>query len=171
MYQITIQDLTEISTRLRFQSRDPIVRQVLVKTERWGVENAYTRAVTIFETFLKKLNEEIFRVSGKPPKKLPRPNLFQNVDDIQKWFINNHGTDLFISLSLEDERLLRSIISKRHVITHNNGIIDDAFIVRTGEYSGKQGKPVELSENEILQSIQVVQHLIEVAKEAFVSLR
>jgi hypothetical protein len=153
---------------LNFQSSDPIVRQVLAKTERWSLENAYIRVVTILETFLKKLNEEVFRISGKPYQKLTRKNLFQNVDDAQDWFANIHGTDLFTTLSPEDVRLLKSIASKRHVITHNGGFIDDTYITKMGEDSGKKGDPVEVSENEILQSIQVVHRLIEVAKKTFI---
>ncbi len=168
LYQIAVWELAEISTQLIFQSSDPIVRQVLAKTERWSLENGYIRVVTILETFLKKLNEEAFRVSGNPYQKLTRPNLFQNVDGIQDWFISIHGADLFTTLSPEDVRLLKSIASKRHVITHNGGFIDDTYITKMGEDSGKKGDPVEVSENEILQSIQVVHRLIEVAKEAFI---
>lgn len=171
LYQIAITELTELSTQLSFQSRDPIIRQVLAQTERWSLENAFIRVVTLLETFLKKLNEEAFRISEKPHQKLPRKNLFQNVDEIQRWFLSIHGTDLFTTLLPEEVHLLKSIISKRHVITHNGGLIDDAYITQMNEDPEKKGKPVDVSENEILQAVNIEHRLIEIAKNAFLQLR
>jgi len=165
LYKLAENGLFELTQNLNQISQDPIIRQVLADTEQWRIENSYTRVVTIFETFFKYLNTEAFRVSAQPIQNLSRRNLFQNIDDTQSWFLNKHQSDIFCALSPEYVNLLKAVVNKRHVITHNAGLIDGPYVRRMNIDPDQIGQPAPLNKNEILQAIHILHQVIETCRE------
>ncbi len=166
-YKLAEINLSGISQNIKHKSKDPIVRQVLLDTEQWRIEDSYTRLVTTFESFFKNLNIEAFRVLEQTIQNLSRRNLFQNIDDTRAWFLNKHQRDIFCTLSLENIDLLKAVVNKRHVIAHNAGLIDGPYVRRMNIEPDQIGKPVPVRESEILQAIQILHQVIETSREMF----
>jgi hypothetical protein len=176
-YQVSAQRLTEIRDDLT--PSDPILRNMLRQLEERRTQNAYKDTITQFETFHKRLNEYLFSKAGRQLEKPKPPNLFQNIEGTQSWFrdSNRHNCDTLAGIDQANQRGLRLVAAKRHVLTHNGGLIDrkyvDAKVIIDGidpktlsdeEIARQLGQPVPVEKSEILRAIQTVLDLIEHAR-------
>jgi Zn ribbon nucleic-acid-binding protein len=94
-------------------------------------EDACENVVTVFETFLKELNQRNLSRATDPAKKM-QGNVFQRLNDAATWYQDQYGFDLFAPLGTNDVDKLKMLFAKRHLLTHNLGIIDAKFISQYG---------------------------------------
>lgn len=83
--------------------------------------------------------------SFKFPEK-PR-NLFQNLDELSKVFINNFQVDL--SKEVKDFEFIKLMFQVRHIFEHNMGVIDIDFIKKIPSLSHLAGRKYSLNITEI----------------------
>ncbi len=89
--------------------------------------NAYEDAVTLFEGFLRRLYEyglktrrnaaDVSSLVGK------LRNSFQRLDDADAIIQRDLGLDLFCELMVADRERLSAVFCKRHILTHNLGLV------------------------------------------------
>ena len=167
LFQAIAMELDSLIEQVSLGVDDPIARRFLSATEHSRVEGAYLKIVTCFETFYRRLNDLAFIHSGLPVKCPPRRNQFQNITATREWFAENHKLDPWESLEGHEIHRLNIVFQKRHVITHNGGIQDSAFIRNTGLREENIGKPVEISRSEILKAINQLGRIVQIARRDF----
>jgi hypothetical protein len=122
------------------------------------LENALEDTVSIFEAVLRTLARRWLVASGKSTKDIERVfskrigNRFQNVEKSDALCAEIMGQSLFGGVEPNEIDRLRSTFEKRHLITHNLGIVDRKYLekVRTIE---REGREVWVNTSEIEHAI------------------
>jgi hypothetical protein len=126
------------------------------------LENALEDAVSIFESVLRVMTRRSKEKQGLTFadienlfKKTIR-NGFQNIGFAEEYFRSDLKVELFAPLSEGQLKKLKHTFEKRHPITHNLGIMDQAYLkkVQTAE---AEGRDVKLSNQEIADAIGSIQ--------------
>jgi hypothetical protein len=124
------------------------------------IENAYEDLVTTFETFCKELDRLLLPKAANPEKK-KHGNIFQRLNDAHDWFQKQYNFDLSGTVKTAEIDQLRLVFSKRHLLAHNMGIIDQRYIDQNDLSDNILGHKVEVSENEIEQAVEIVQKIFQ----------
>jgi hypothetical protein len=93
--------------------------------ERFAVD-AIESTVSLFEIFAREQFAQ--RVSGAQEHTKIRGNVFQRLDDTAALFSEHAGVDLVELAGDERWQRLKRTFARRHVLTHNGGIVDDKFL-------------------------------------------
>lgn len=80
-------------------------------------------------------------------------NRFQNIERGTDAF-SEFGIDPYSALAEPDRIRLGLALAKRHVVTHNQGMVDAAFVRHTG--TGSVGRPVQISPAEIRDATELI---------------
>jgi DNA-directed RNA polymerase subunit RPC12/RpoP len=129
--------------------------------------NALEDVVSLFEGFLKHLYRYAIR------KKLPKEESdkliqkikvnFQRLAGAEEFFKRDFDVDLFKNISTADRELLELSFSKRHVLTHNLGLVDEKYLDKISGWE-RAGAELSLEAQEVLRSLEmavnVVKHAI-----------
>ncbi|MBA2638326.1 MAG: hypothetical protein H0U79_08950 [Solirubrobacterales bacterium] len=95
--------------------------------ERFAVD-AIESVVSLFEMFAREQFE--LRVQDARQHTAGKGNVFQRLDDTASLFAEHTQIEL-ISLAGEDRwQRLKRAFARRHVLTHNGGIVDERFLVQ-----------------------------------------
>jgi hypothetical protein len=87
--------------------------------------------VSALETYLKATFND--RVAGAESLTARRGNIFQRLDDTNELFRDHLGVDLARALGADWGRL-RMLYGIRHLLTHNNGVVDDRHLKRFPDF-------------------------------------
>lgn len=98
--------------------------------------------------------------------KTVRVNDFQIVDKGNKLFEEACGSGYCAWLITDEIELLSLMFQKRHLYEHNGGIVDDAYIKKSGDLAFKQGQRMVIKESEVLTFIKTIKKLAEGIKQA-----
>lgn len=93
--------------------------------ERFAVD-AIESTVSLFEIFAREQFAQ--RVSGAQEHTKGKGNVFQRLDDTAALFSEHAGVDLVELAGDERWQRLKRTFARRHVLTHNGGIVDDKFL-------------------------------------------
>ena len=93
--------------------------------ERFAVD-AIESTVSLFEIFAREQFAQ--RVSGAQEHTKGKGNVFQRLDDTAELFSEHAGVDLVELAGDERWQRLKRTFARRHVLTHNDGIVDDKFL-------------------------------------------
>lgn len=125
--------------------------------------NALQDVVSIFEGFLKQTYRYAVR---RHESKVEAEKLFQKIkvnfqrlSGAEEFFRRDFGLEIFSAISAEDRDLLELFFSKRHVLTHNLGLIDEKYKdqVRAWERTGSE---VPLTADEVVQALALVTRVV-----------
>lgn len=123
--------------------------------------NAHEDVLTALETYLKatfrfilqrRRTERLAQIDGG------LQNAFQNLDRGKKLFVDELGFDPFARLTEEEHAVLRGHISKRHVVGHNLGMVDEKY-ARTARKE-PPGQIVHLVADEIRAFAELAQRIV-----------
>ncbi len=123
------------------------------------IGNALEDLVSLFEGFLKHIY--IFRIQAiKPPEEAHERianigTTFQRLDGASKRFIDDFKFDLFDGIGGNDLVFLEKQFLKRHVVTHNLGLVDAKYL-RQANIFQKQGTEVEFSASDVQRALEIV---------------
>lgn len=126
-----------------------IVRQALIKSA--GKDEAELTCRSLIETCIsdgvvafQKYCEGLYSVYGKPPF-----NAFQRLEQGSAlWYeAIQHGYDSW--LDPEEMSQLNLLYQKRHILSHNEGIVDAKYINNSGDHSYKEGQRIVVSDKDI----------------------
>jgi hypothetical protein len=135
------------------------------------IENALEDVVSLFEGFLKNIYQyEIKRRFSKEEsdKKISEIRVnFQRIDGAEDFFRRNLCFELISFCRKEDRDLLIDQFLKRHVITHNLGMIDTKYLAKAKTFE-KEGSEIEIIPNELLKFLELVEKIVINASSHFV---
>ena len=125
--------------------------------------NAHEDVVTAFETYQKTCYRSLVKKSfsheqaEKLTTKRTIGNRFQNIDRAKDLY-NNLSIDPFSSLTVDEVKLMKLNIEKRHVIGHNLSMADEAYS-EEGERE-KPGTTVKILADEISEFIKTAKKVV-----------
>jgi sarcosine oxidase delta subunit len=93
--------------------------------ERFAVD-AIESTVSLFEIFAREQYAQ--RVPNAQQHTKGKGNIFQRLDDTAALFADHGGVELVELAGEERWQRLKQTFARRHVLTHNGGIIDDKFL-------------------------------------------
>ena len=124
------------------------------------------RCVSEFEAMANDLRKCLLRLPSTPKRKADLHHLsFQRIananDALNKWF----GFEIFQGISPTDREFVNKMFNRRHVFTHNAGMVDQEYLDNTGDITVRLNQRIRLGSSEIKRLIplvrQVASNLIE----------
>ena len=126
-----------------------VVKQVLIDTV--GKDEAELTCRSLVETCIsdgvvafQKYCEGMYEGFGKAPF-----NAFQRLDQASELWENAIQKGFDVWLSDEEIDLLRILYQKRHLLAHNEGIVDSKYIQKSGDSKYKEGQRLIVSANDV----------------------
>ena len=116
-------------------------------------ESSVSNLVTAFQ----KLNETIFKELS-PDKKI-NTNVFQRLKDGNLLWHNLVGKGYDDWLTLEQMKKLKVCFQKRHLLEHQDGIVDSEYITKSGDNSYRKEQRITITGSEILEYANIVEKI------------
>lgn len=119
---------------------DPEERETLRAAgvfERFAVD-AIESVVSLFEMFAGEQFER--RVQDAADHTKGRGNLFQRLDDTASLFLRHTDVDLVSVVGEDRWQRLKRTFARRHVLTHNGGVVDERFLAQVPDSGLKLGQ-------------------------------
>lgn len=165
-----------------FQRSASIVRTLLASVtaiaEAGGKEAEYHHlcncledCVGLFEGFLRQVYAHALLSTVAPAVREQKLNQlrngFQNPTRAAAIFQTDFGWDLFGGTSPDDREFLGLQFAKRHVITHNLGLVDERYLTQVQSWQ-RAGEDVEVGEAEVARLLTILEAVIQRAIQQFV---
>jgi hypothetical protein len=119
--------------------------------------SALGAVVSALETYLKATFHD--RVTGAESLTAGRGNIFQRLDGTNELYQDNLGVNLAGALGADWGRL-RVLYGIRHLLTHNNGVVDDRHLKRFPDFSVALGHRVAVSLVDARDAIRIGRQLL-----------
>jgi len=151
-----------------------IIKVLLEEHERIGRErgpevgcqmvgNALEDMVGLFETFLKHIyTYEIKRRLSSEVAETKITKIrgnFQQLEGAETLFLEDLEFALLAKCDQKDRAFLQDQFLKRHVLTHNLGLIDKKYIEKAQAYK-KQGEELDIEPGDVLRALELVKDII-----------
>lgn len=121
------------------------------------IENALEDCVSSFDGF----GRETCRINAqraKIPTKAEKIS-FQNLGAVKNTLRDIFGFDIASELTVEEWRKVVCGFQKRHLLSHKMGIVDDEYIMKSGDSNAIIGRKVNISPEEVREIIQIISKL------------
>lgn len=132
------------------------------------VGNALEDVVGLFEAFLKHIYQyEIKRRFTKEEAEAKITKIrvnFQRLDGAEVLFFKDLGFTLFAECNQEDRIFLQEQFLKRHVLTHNLGLVDKKYIEKARTYE-KQGTELDIKPIDVSRALKIVVGIVTTASQ------
>jgi len=149
--------------RVLIEECERIAREKGADVGRQMIGNALEDVVSLFEAFLKQIYQyEIKKRFNKEDAESRITKIktnFQRLEGAELFFSRDLALGLFAECSQENKLFLQEQFLKRHVITHNLGLIDVKYIEKARVYE-KQGNELEITPADVLKALEIVETLI-----------
>lgn len=113
--------------------------------ERIAVD-AIKSVVSLFEQFTAEQFEE--RADNASEVTKGKGNVFQRLDDAAQLFAKDAGLDLPALAGAARWQRMRRAFARRHVLTHNGGIVDAKFLSQVPDSPAKEGQRLVISRSD-----------------------
>lgn len=125
--------------------------------------NCLEDIVSLFEGFHKSFYIKTFKNKAsreEAEEKISRIKTnFQRLSGAEEFFRIDLGIEIFAPLSDKEREFLEEIFLKRHVITHNLGLVDKKFQEKVRSWQGR-GEELEISKSDIEKGLELVDKVI-----------
>jgi hypothetical protein len=129
----------------------------------WMYGNAYEDVVSLFEGMLKLLYRHAVQkrhTEADAEKLIDKIRLnFQRLSGADEFFARDLDIKLFDSIAPKERAALEIVFAKRHVLTHNLGLIDEKYRGQVQSWQ-RPGAEVPLVRQEILDGLSVVVQIV-----------
>jgi uncharacterized Zn finger protein (UPF0148 family) len=120
------------------------------------LEDQFTRLVGAFE----RINEALFARLPNASSFQKKGAVFQRIDDASDLW-NQAGSITYARfLSPPDISSLKILFQRRHVLTHRQGIIDQAYIDRSGDSRYSVGQRLVVRDDDVLELVRLMRTLV-----------
>jgi hypothetical protein len=112
-----------------------------------------TDCVVAFQRFSEEMYKKRTQVSNIPF------NVFQRIDDgSQLWkdFLGEGYEDWLTATELAD---LKILFQRRHLLAHNEGIVDEKYLQRSGDVSYSVGQRIVTKEHDVRKLIDIIKKI------------
>ncbi|HEY2587688.1 MAG TPA: hypothetical protein VGI81_18220 [Tepidisphaeraceae bacterium] len=123
------------------------VRQIL--------EDQFARLVGAFE----RVNEALFDKLPNATQFAKKGSIFQRVDDASQLWRNASGAGYDTFLSATELQRMKILFQRRHVLSHRQGIVDQAYIDKSGDMSYSVGQRLVVRDVEVLELVELLAKL------------
>jgi hypothetical protein len=125
--------------------------------------NALEDVVSLFEGFLKQLYRYAVRkahLKEDADKMIQKVRVnFQRPSGAEEFFRRDFGVEIFKNISPADREKLELAFAKRHVLTHNLGLIDDKYREKAAVWE-RPGAELSLDADEVLYSLETATRVV-----------
>ena len=108
-------------------------------------------------TSFQRLSAELYPVLAGNSRKEIRRNAFQNITEANKIWTEAGGRPFYVILTPEELRNMETGFQRRHLLAHNEGIVDERYIRLTGDKTYNLGQRVVIVERFVLQVADAVE--------------
>ena len=98
------------------------------------------------EQFARRVADTGTHTSGKG-------NVFQRLDDTAELFSEQAGLDLVVLTGAERWERVKRAFARRHVLTHNGGVVDQRFLNRVPDSGLKLGQRLVVRRDDAVQAL------------------
>lgn len=148
----TIRDSIGALGAVRLAIADPDTAENMVRSI---IENGLQSTVTAFQRYAEVLYS---RVAPQAP---PRRNVFQNVPDGSDLWFGATGKHYSDYLTPAEMATLKRSFQQRHLLAHTQGIVDENYVVLSGDSSHKVEERLVIGEATVLKFLHAVKKLAE----------
>ena len=117
------------------------------------VEAGLQNVVTAFQRYLESL------YARKADKASPRRNAFQNLSEGSALWRDAFGSEYAAHLTAPELALLGRYFQQRHVLAHRQGLVDQAYVDKSGDNSYRVGQRVIVKEEGVREAVTLVERL------------
>jgi len=123
------------------------------------VGNALEDVVGLFEAFLKHIYQ--YEIKRRFPREEAETKImkirvnFQRLEGAEALFSEDLGFALYAECDQEDRIFLQEQFLKRHILTHNLGLVDKKYIEKAQAYE-KQGAELDIKPIDVLRALEIV---------------
>lgn len=146
----TIRSCLDALTTIRANIIDPDVAE---NTARSVIEAGLQSAITAFQRYA----EALFGKQAAPPK--IRRNVFQNLDEGSRLWKAAFGSDYEVHLDRNSLLDLQRLFQQRHLLAHKEGIVDDDYVLKSGDLTYRAGQRLVIRENSVRRGVDLVEAL------------
>lgn len=105
--------------------------------------------VSDFEAMAKDIRDELIRIPATPERKeeIKRINfqrIFEANENLRAWF----AIDFLKPIPEEDKHFINYCFHRRHILTHNSGVVDDKYIRNTNDQSVRLNQKIKIENDE-----------------------
>jgi hypothetical protein len=126
--------------------------------------NALEDVISLFEGFLKHAYRYAIRKresKENADKLIQKIKVnFQRLSGAEEFFRNDLGIEIFSAVSAHEREMLEASFSKRHVLTHNLGLVDEKYKDQARAWE-RTGAEIQLAASEVLQALAIVTRVVE----------
>lgn len=117
-------------------------------------------SISAFEGFARDVHKELLKLPLHPNQRKAISNIsFQRILDARDALLNIYKYDIFGEITNEDITFINKSFNKRHLFTHNEGLVDEDYIKKTGDMSVKVGQLVRVGSNEVKRLIELLESI------------
>lgn len=116
-------------------------------------EDTLDSLVGTFESFAKN---RFLELGGQPQ----RGNVFQRVVDGSNLFKNLTGKEYRDFIGDDGVAMMIILVNRRHLISHNNGIVDDAYIRKTSDTTYEVGQRIIVKDRDLLTLLGYIEKVV-----------
>lgn len=113
--------------------------------------------VSAFEGFGKGINK-VYKQKANHPEKVTSIS-FQNIQKTDEKINELYGFKVSTLLDEKEWGFLNTMFQKRHIISHNEGIIDQSYLDRSGDDESFLGRKIKLDTEGLSKTIEIVEKL------------
>jgi hypothetical protein len=144
-------------------AKDQIVEKAGRESEHHLLGNCLEDCVSLFEGFLKAIYASRLRQKygrEQSTRKINElGNSFQQLSKAEKIFMQDFDVDLFSDISEAEQEMMELQFAKRHVITHNLGLVDNKFKRQMPTWQAA-GQDISLDPLEIERLLTLIQMVL-----------
>jgi hypothetical protein len=129
--------------------------------------NALEDIVSSFDSF----GRNSVRLFTKNTEKSNLNISFQNIGKAHERILNEFDFDFRDGLTPNDWKKVNRNFQKRHLISHNDAIIDDAYIHNTNDQEAVQGKKIKITAEDVEDMLEAIETIAKELKEGLSSWR
>lgn len=155
-----------VETVIRTMSAVPQIRETIQEnfgadaaedTTRHLIEGSLGKLVSSFQRFA----EATFARLPNAAQFTPRKNVFQNLGESNKLWLEASGKSYEDMLTLGELADLKRLFEQRHLLAHKEGIVDEDYINKTGDRTYSLGQRLVVREASVSRLIELVRKLAE----------
>lgn len=117
------------------------------------VHNALEDIVSTFDSF----GRNSVQLFTKNTSKTNLSISFQNISKAQDRIHDEFGFDILNSLEIQDWKKVAQNFQKRHLITHNDGIVDNTYLQITNDSKAVLGKKIMITSDDVEEMLSLIE--------------